>query len=132
MTATIPKEYLDIFEKNAFAIISTLMPDGTPHQTPVWIEYDGKHLVVNTSRGRIKEKNMSERKNVALTIQDPDNPYRYVSVRGEVVEITENGADDQLDKLAMKYLGEEKYPWKSPGEIRVQVRIKPQKVMVLG
>ena len=108
------------------------MPDGSPQVTPVWVEMNGGDILINTSQGRLKDKNMRSRPKVALSIQDPDNPYRGLSVRGKVVEITEKGADVHIDKLAKKYLGVDKYPYRQEGEIRVTYRIKPEKVVGFG
>src|SRR5258708_7856034 len=98
MAGVIPENYLDLFDKKAFAHVATLMPDGTPQVTPVWVDYDGEHILINSARGRRKDKNMESNPAVALSIQDPDNPYRYLEVRGPVVEITEAGASAHIDK----------------------------------
>ncbi len=124
----ISSNYHDLFEKKAIANVATLMPDGSPQLTPVWIDYDGEHVLVNTARGRVKDKNMRNNRNVAVLIVDPDNSYRYLSIRGKVIEITEEGADAHIDKLAKKYLGLDRYPNRGSGEVRVLVKIKPEKV----
>ncbi|MGN6731214.1 MAG: PPOX class F420-dependent oxidoreductase, partial [Candidatus Binatia bacterium] len=103
MAATIPEAFKNLFVKVAFAHLATLMPDGSPQVTPVWVDYDGSHVRVNSAKGRLKDKNMRRDKRVALSIQDPENAYRYIAVRGEVVEITEQGADAHIDALAKKY-----------------------------
>jgi PPOX class probable F420-dependent enzyme len=105
-------------------------PDGTPQVTPVWVDYDGRHVLVNSAAGRRKDLNMSARRRVAIEIADPDNPNRYVAVRGSVVEITEAGADEHLDRLARRYLGRERYPdsYRFPGEVRRIYKIVPEKV----
>ena len=123
---SIPKNYLDLFSKKAFAHLSTLMPDGSPQVTPVWVDYQDGFVLVNSARGRQKDRNMRRDPRVAIAVLDPDNPYRYVQVRGRVVEITEVGADAHIDKLAFKYLGREKYPNRRPGEIRVIYKIQPE------
>ena len=105
MTKQIPDEYLDLFEKRIFAHLATLLPDGSPHLTPVWIDYDGQHLLVNTPQGTQKDRNMQERPSVAISIQDPDNPYRYLAVRGHVVVTTEAGAREHIEKQAQRYTG---------------------------
>ncbi len=128
MPATIPESHRDLFSKRAFAHLGTVMADGSPQVTPVWCDLDGNYIRVNTARGRVKDKNMRRNKKVALSILDPDNPYRYVVVRGEVEEITEKGADAHIDLLAKKYLGKDKYPYRQPGEVRVIYRIRPEKV----
>jgi PPOX class probable F420-dependent enzyme len=130
--ATIPEQFKDLFTKVAFAHLATLMADGSPHVTPVWVDYDGANVRVNSAKGRVKDKNMRRDKRVALSIQDPDNPYRYIAVRGEVAEITENGADAHIDSLAKKYLGKERYPFRSPGEVRLTYKIRPDKVSTSG
>lgn len=132
MAEKIPEEFKDLFGKVAYANIATVMPDGSPQVTPVWFDYDGNYLRVNSAKGRVKDKNMRRNKNVALSIQDPDNAYRYLAVRGKVDEITEEGADAHIDSLAKKYLGKDKYPFRGPGEVRVIYKIRPEKVSTMG
>jgi PPOX class probable F420-dependent enzyme len=132
MAEIIPENYKDLFDKKAFANLATVMPDGTPQVTPVWVDYDGKHVLVNSARGRRKDKNMERNPAVALSILDPDNPYRYLEVRGRVTEITEEGADEHIDKMAKKYMGVDSYPWKRPEEKRVLYKIEPIKVSHMG
>jgi PPOX class probable F420-dependent enzyme len=132
MAEKIPEEFKDLFGKVAYANIATVMPDGTPQVTPVWFDYDGNYLRVNSAKGRVKDKNMRRNKNVALSIQDPDNAYRYLAVRGKVDDITEEGADAHIDSLAKKYLGKDKYPFRGPGEVRVIYKIRPEKVTTMG
>jgi PPOX class probable F420-dependent enzyme len=132
MAATIPEAFKNLFVKVAFAHLATLMPDGSPQVTPVWVDYDGSHVRVNSAKGRLKDKNMRRDKRVALSIQDPENAYRYIAVRGEIVEITEQGADAHIDALAKKYLGKERYPFRAPGEVRVIYKIRPEKVSTSG
>ena len=132
MAATIPEQFKDLFTKVAFAHLATLMTDGSPHVTPVWVDYDGAYVRVNSAKGRVKDNNMRRDERVALSIQDPDNPYRYLAIRGEVAEITENGADAHIDALAKKYLGKERYPFGSPAEVRVIYKIRPDKVSTSG
>jgi len=124
----IPNKYLDLFEKRAFANLATLMPDGSPQVTPVWIDYDGSHILVNSAQGRQKDLNLKRDGRVALSIVDPDDPYRYLQVRGKVVEITLEGADAHIDKMAYKYLGKDKYPYRREGEVRVLYKIHPDHV----
>ena len=128
MAATIPEKFLDLFQKKAFANLATLMPDGSPQVTPVWVDFDGNHVIVNSARGRQKDKNMQRNAKVALSILDPDNPYRYLEIRGKVDTITEEGADEHIDKMAKKYLNKDTYPFRKPGEVRVIVKITPDKV----
>jgi PPOX class probable F420-dependent enzyme len=132
MAANIPDKYLDLFQKKAFANLATLMPDGSPQVTPVWVDYDGNHVIVNSARGRQKDKNMQRNAKVALSILDPDNPYRYLEVRGKVDEITEQGAETHIDKMAKKYMGKDKYPYRRDGEVRVLYKIIPTKTTQMG
>ena len=128
----IPADFLDLFKKRTFAHLATLMADGTPHVTPVWVDYDGRHVLVNSSRGRLKDKHITARPDVAIEIQDPDNPNRFLLVRGPVVEITEDGADAHLDTLAPRYLNRPFYPpaMRFPGEVRRIYKIEPKHVTV--
>jgi PPOX class probable F420-dependent enzyme len=132
MAAIIPQGFRDLLEKKAFANLATLMPDGSPQVTPVWFDFDGKHIRINSAKGRVKDKNMRRSARVALAILDPDNPYRYLAVRGVVEEISEAGADAHIDSLAKKYLGQDRYPYRQPGEVRVTYRIRPQRVSSMG
>ena len=125
MADPIPSQFLDLFQKKAFASLATVMPDGTAQVTPVWVDYDGGRVIVNSARGRRKDKNMKVGASVALAIMDPDNPYRHLQVRGRVSEVTEQGADAHIDRMAKKYLGKDKYPFRQPGEVRVIYRITP-------
>src|SRR5580693_3303776 len=124
-TRVIPESHLDLFKKKAFAHLVTLMPSGQPQVTPVWIDYDGRHVLINTAEGRQKDKNLLRDGRVALSIADPDNPYRYLEVRGHVAERTHDGADRHIDALAKKYLGKDKYPYRQPGEVRVIYKVEP-------
>ncbi len=132
MSVDIPADYLDLFSKKAFASLATLMPDGSPQVTPVWVDYDGEFVRVNSARGRVKDRNMRERPSVSLSIQDPDNPYRYLEVRGCVVDITEEGGEEHIDGLAKKYLGVDSYPYRVEGEVRVIYCIRPLRVVGWG
>ena len=132
MTA-IPDAFRDLIEqKVAFANLATVMPDGSPQVTPVWFDFAGDTLRVNTAKGRVKARNMQEGAPVALAIMDPDNPYRYVQVRGRVLRQSEQGAEAHIDSLAKKYLGQDKYPYAQPGEVRVLVEIEPTSVSTVG
>jgi len=132
MAGVIPEDYKDLFEKKAFANLATVNADGTPQVTPVWVDYDGDYVLINSARGRRKDKNMERNRAVALSIQDPDNPYRYLEVRGNVAEITEQNADQHIDKMAKKYIGQDKYPWSKPDEVRVIYKIKPEHTSHMG
>jgi PPOX class probable F420-dependent enzyme len=126
------EKYSDLFHKKAFANLGTLMSDGSPQVTPVWFDYDGHHIRINSALGRVKDKNIRRDPRVSLAILDPDNPYRYIQIRGKVVDITQKGADDHIDSLAQKYLGQAKYPYRQPGEVRVLYKIEPETVQTMG
>src|SRR5512140_496841 len=104
------------------------MSDGTPQVTPVWFDFDGQHVRVNSAEGRVKDKNMRRNPNVAVAILDPENPYRYIQVRGKVVEVTKDGAEAHIDGLAKKYMGVDTYPMRRAGEVRVIYKILPERV----
>jgi PPOX class probable F420-dependent enzyme len=128
------KKYGDLLgdDRKALAHLGTVMPSGAPQVTPVWFDYDGKFFRVNSARGRVKDRNMRRNPAVALSIVDPADPYRYVSVLGRVVEITELGGDAHIDRLAKKYLGQDRYPYRRSGEVRVIYTIAPEHVGGMG
>jgi len=123
---TPPDAYLDLLTgKKAFASIATVMADGSPQVTPVWFDFTDGVVRVNTAKGRVKAKTLTPGARVALAIIDPDNPYRYLQIRGRVRHVTEDGADAHIDALAKKYLGVDTYPYRQPGEQRLSVEIEP-------
>lgn len=120
-----PEKYLDLFrpETKAFLFLATTMPDGSPQVTPVWFDHDGEHILINTNEGRVKDRNMKMRTKVAMVIQDPSDPYRYLGIRGEVVSYTRESADEHIDMLARRYRGE---PWNyRPEQKRIIYKIRP-------
>jgi len=120
-----PKKYQDLLkpETKAYLFLATIMPDGSPQVTPVWFDNDGEHILINTNEGRIKDRNMKDRPKVAMVIQDPADSYRYLQIRGEVVEYTREGADEHIDMLAHRYRGK---PWDyRPGQKRIIFKIRP-------
>ncbi|HEV3331988.1 MAG TPA: PPOX class F420-dependent oxidoreductase [Bryobacteraceae bacterium] len=129
--AAIPEKYRDLIDKKAFLQLATLMPDGSPHVAPVWFEFDGTHVVINTAKGRVKDKNMRRDPRVGMDILDPDNAYRHLSMRGKVVDITENGAVEHINKLSKKYIGQD-YPYRQPGEVRVIYKIALEQTHAMG
>lgn len=130
---TIPASHADLLTtKTAFAHVATLNADGSPQVTPVWIDFDGTHVLFNTARGRVKARNLAREGRVALSIADPDNAYRHIAIQGHVVEMTETGGDAHIDRMAKKYLGKDTYPFRTPGEVRIIVKIAPDKVHVNG
>jgi PPOX class probable F420-dependent enzyme len=132
MATAIPGTHTDLFSKIAFASLATLNADGTPQVTPIWIDWDGKNLLVNTAQGRVKDRNLRRNPKVAISIMDPDNPYRYLAIQGRVTNVTTNGADAHIDKMAKKYMGKDAYPFRTPTEVRVLFTIEPEKVHTVG
>lgn len=131
--ATVPASHSDLLTtKLAFAHVATLNSDGSPQVTPVWIDFDGTNVLLNTAKGRVKAKNFAREPRVALSIIDPENAYRYLGIQGRVIEMTEAGGDAHIDKMAKKYLGKETYPYRAPGEVRIIVKIAPEKVHTNG
>ena len=128
MAAAIPEKYRDLFDKPAFGVLATLMPDGQPQVTPVWVDFQDGHVIVNSAKGRQKDKNIERDPRVTITVIDPQNPYRYCEIRGRVSEITQKDADSHIDKMAKKYLGKDTYPFRQAGEQRVIYKIAPAKV----
>jgi PPOX class probable F420-dependent enzyme len=125
--AVIPDKYLDLLQhKKAFANLATIMADGSPQVTPVWVDYGA--IRVNTAKGRVKSRTLRPGGPVALAIMDPDNAYRYIQIRGRVRRAVEQGADAHIDSLAKKYLGKDTYPFRQPGEVRVMYEIEPVSV----
>lgn len=129
----IPKKYLDLLkdETRAFAFLGTIMKDGSPQVTPVWFNTDGKYILINSAAGRVKDRNMRADPRVALTIPDPGNPYRYLQIRGRVVEILTEGAREHINALSKKYTGNPVYGGPS-SEQRVIYKIIPEKVSGMG
>lgn len=125
---TIPSEYHDLLkdETKAFLFLATLMPDGSPQVTPIWFSTEGEYILINSAKGRVKDRNMRARPQVALVIQDPSTPYRYLQIRGRVVEITEQGSDEHINALSLKY---DDKPWKLvPNQTRVIYKILPEHI----
>ena len=122
---TFPEDFLDLLtpESKALLYLATIMPDGSPQVTPVWFDTDGEYILVNTNEGRVKDKNMKARPHVAMNIQDPNDPYRYLGIRGEVVSHTTEGADEHINKLSIRY---DNKSWTyRPEQRRIIYRIKP-------
>ena len=131
--SAIPEAFNDLLtKKKAFANLATVNADGTPQVTPVWFDWDGSRLRINTAKGRVKDKNLRRTPAVALTIMDPDNPYRYIQVKGRVANVTESGADAHIDALSKKYTGQDRYAKRTPGEVRVIFTISPDRVQTMG
>ena len=128
----IPESAADLmsWEKRAFAHLALTLADGTPQCTPLWFDYDGTHVIINSALGRVKDRAMRRTPSVALAISDPDNPYRYIQIRGKVIDIAEQGAYEMIDHLSDKYRGK---PYDhTEGEVRVTYRILPESVQPKG
>lgn len=133
MTAVKFPDTLDgLLKTKAFANLATVMPDGTPQVTPVWVDREGDLLRINSAKGRVKDRNIRANPKVGLSISDPENPYRHISVMGEVVEIREEGADAHIDSLAKRYMGVDKYPYHDPKQVRVIYLIRPNRIHTMG
>jgi len=124
-----PRKFLD--ESPYVGVVTTLREDGSPHSTIVWVDVEGDKVSFNTARGRAKPKHLEHDPRASLLMVDPNDAFRWVAVSG-AAELTEEGADAQIDKLAKKYLGKDEYPWRNPEETRVKVLIKPEKVDSTG
>ena len=121
----VPTEYLDLLNEKTKALLylATIMPDGSPQVTPVWFDTDGEFIRINTNEGRVKDRNMKARPQVAMVIQDPNDPYRYLGIRGEVVSHTTEGADEHINKLSIQY---DDKPWTyRSGQRRIIYKIRP-------
>jgi len=129
----IPETHKDLFTDGikAFAFLSTTMDSGAPQVTPVWFDVEDEFISINSARGRVKDRNMIARSKVAIAIMDPENPYRYIQVRGKVVKITEEGGRAHIDRLAKKYLGKDIYPG-DPDEVRVTYLIQAESFSTMG
>jgi len=130
--AKIPEDFQDILDKKTLVHLATTGKDGSPQVSPVWVDREGDTIIINSAKGRVKDRNMRSHARVALSATDPDNPYRALMIQGRVVKITEDGADAHIDKMAKKYLGQDKYPFRSPAEVRVKYYIEPLKVATMG
>lgn len=133
MPNTIPLDYLDLMERPVVVTLVTLMPDGQPQASPVWFTFDGTYIWVNTAKGRQKDKNMRERPQVTVLAIDPDNPYRYLEVRGVVAEITEDGGVEHINSLSDRHYGRPDFfagdEYRRQREVRVIFKIRPEHVV---
>lgn len=121
-----------LLREPAHCQIATLMPDGSPQITQVWVDTDGEHILVNTAEGRQKVRNVRRDPRVAINVVDPANAWRLASIRGRVVDVTTEGADQLIDDLAKKYMGVESYPFRTATEVRLTFKIAPEKVNEMG
>ena len=128
MPDTLTNKARALLGRPVLASLATMGKDGSPQITPLWVDVDGNDILVNTARGRVKANNMERNPHVAVSVVDPDDPYNVVAVRGTVVEVTHDGADDHIDFLAKKYLDVDTYPMRQPGEERLKVRIRTDRI----
>src|SRR5439155_25535046 len=127
-TATLSPVVQKLITGSNFGHLTTLMRDGSPQTTIVWVDLVGDRILINTAEGRQKPRNLRRDPRVALSIADQENPYASASIRGRVVEMTHEGADEHIDKLAKKYLGQDRYPFRQPGEQRLILVVQPEHV----
>ena len=132
MSATIEGRSEELLQAKNFCLVSTIRSDGSVHSAPVWVDLQDGRPVLNTAEGRAWPRNLERDPRVTLTIQNMDNPYEYLSIRGRVAERTQDGADEHIDAMAKKYLGQDTYPFRQPGEQRVIIRVEPDDVHVWG
>ena len=128
MSAQIPADFVELFEKPITVVLATKMADGSMQLNPVWCGFDGEHILVNSAKGRVKDRNMTARPQVTVLALNPENPYHWCEVRGEVVEVTEEGAEELIDDLSEQYIKTRPYPWRTPTEVRLVYKIKPTRV----
>ncbi|HUZ21856.1 MAG TPA: PPOX class F420-dependent oxidoreductase [Acidimicrobiales bacterium] len=131
-TGVVPESYADLLTKKGFAHVATIGPDGTPQSTPVWYGWDGEHLLFSQTTGRQKYRNLKERPDIALSITDPENPYRYLEIRGVVESIEDDPDNAFINSMAKKYMGQDVYPWHQPGDHRVVVTVHPRHTTSMG
>lgn len=130
--AALPQGLKEMLQQPVFVHLTTLMPDGSPQASPVWVDVDGDEIVINTAEGRVKDKNMKRDARVALSVTATDNPYKAFMIRGHVVKHTTQGGDAHIDKMAKKYMGVDSYPFRKPEEVRVIFRIVADRVSNMG
>ncbi len=117
-----------LLEGKNMAAVATLNKDGSPQTTVVWIDTDGKNVMFNTAEGRLKTKNMARDARVSISVINTENPYEQALIQGRVISMTRDGADEHIDAMAKKYLGQDSYPFRQAGEVRVLVTVAPEKV----
>lgn len=132
MATEIPTLARELIDGKNFAHIATLMADGSPQNTPVWVEIDGDNIVFNTAEGRVKPRNLRRDPRVAISVTDAVNPYRAAFIRGRVTNITPEGGDASIDRLAKKYMDADSYPFRQPGEVRLVITVEPDHVSTMG
>ncbi len=132
MGVTIEGRGAELLEAKNFCHVATLRADGSVHDVPVWVDIENGRPVLNTAEGRAWPRNLERDPRITLTVQNMENPYEYLEVRGRVAERTHDGADEHIDSLAKKYLGQDTYPYRQPGEQRVIIHVEPEVAKVWG
>jgi PPOX class probable F420-dependent enzyme len=132
MAVTLTDKQKKLITDKNFGHIATLNKDGSPQVSPVWIELDGNHLIINSERKRRKVRNIKRDQRVSVSIQNAENPYQYIEVRGKAIEVTDTGGFEGIDRLSAKYTGQAKYPGNAPGDVRIVIRIEPEHVASMG
>jgi PPOX class probable F420-dependent enzyme len=125
--ATLTRKQTELLVDKNIGSLATVNADGSPHVTPVWVDWDGENVLVNTLRDRVKARNMERDPRVELHVVNLQNPYQYVRIKGRA-ELSEDGAEEHIDRLSQKYVGEDIYPWRAPGDRRVIAKIRPERV----
>lgn len=128
----IPEEYKDLLEKKGFAHVATIGPKGEPQSNPVWFDWDGKNVLFSQTKTRQKVANLEDEPRIAISIQDPENPYRYLEIRGRVASVDEDTGNKFINSMAKKYMDKDEYPWHQPGDERVVVRVEPVHTSQMG
>ena len=131
MAVLMEKERKFLDDNPFIGVVTDLREDGSPHSTPVWVDVENGTVSFNTALGRAKPRHLAKDPRLSLIVTDPEDPYKWVSITGQA-KLTEQGADEQIDKLAKKYLGKDEYPWRKPDETRVKVLIEPRSVESSG
>jgi PPOX class probable F420-dependent enzyme len=131
-TSAVLKDKADIFKAKSFAHVATIGPNGEPHNQPVWVDFDGEHVLFSQTKTRQKIRNIERDPRVAVSATDPENPYRYIEVRGVVEEVVEDEGNAFINSMAKKYMDKDEYPWHQPGDERVVVKIRPEHSTSMG
>ncbi len=128
----IPDTHRDILDKKGFAHVATIGPSGEPHSSPVWYDWDGQHLLFSQTKTRQKYRNLQRDPRVAISITDPDNPYRYLEMRGTLDGVEEDEGNAFINAMAKKYMDEDVYPWHQPGDERIVLKVLPSHTTTMG
>lgn len=128
----IPDSHRDLLDKKGFAHVATIGPSGEPHSSPVWYDWDGEHFLFSQTKTRQKYRNLQRDPRVAISVTDPDNPYRYLEIRGTLDGVDEDEGNAFINAMAKKYIDEDVYPWHQPGDERIVLRIRPGHTTMMG